>query len=477
MGPSAQNQPNQGQPSNPRAVTRRSSAAPRVLSIGQERLWYLAQLTPDSAAYNSPFLCRLSGRIALPAFEQALDQVMQRHEVLRTAILMVNGSLVPMVLKKRRVEVKLVDLRHLPEAQREAEAQKAIQQESARPFNFSRDPLFRAFLFQLAEDEHLFFHVAPHIAFEGGSVTILYRELSAFYNGFASANPVQLPELPFQYSDFAAWQRTWLQGERLDRLMKFWQEKLAAAPTLNLPVDFPRPPIPTMRGVRRSFSISPDLLSASNSFFAAAGTSSYRGLCAAFNVFLHCYSGQTDIRVGSPFLPRCRGIEDLIGFFVNTVVLRTDLSGDPSFRKLLRRMDIVVHGATAHSDLTFDKILEAVRPPQDLSRNPLFQVNFRAPNQPYPSLQLNGVTATPAQYLDNGTAKFDLALELESATGQACYFEYSTDLFKEETIVAMEADFKNLLAALIAEPDAPLSAVNTVTAIQQRIQRTATVPR
>ena len=465
------------QPVSSRAISRRAPDAPRVLSIGQERLWYLAQLTPDSQAYNAPFSCRLRGPISRTAFEQALDQVMQRHEVLRTAIMMSNGSLIPLLLKKRRAELKHVDLRHLPESQREAEAQRSIRQESARPFNFARDPLFRAVLFQLAEDDCIFFHDAPHIVFEGGSVTILYRELSAFYNSIISSTPAQLPDLPFQYSDFAAWQKNWLQSQRLESLMKYWRERLTGAPVLQLSLDFPRPLIPTMCGVRRSFSLDPDLLSAANSFFAQAGTSSYRGLCAAFNVLLHCYSGQTDISLGSPFMPRCRGIENLIGFFVNTVVLRTDLTGDPTFSKLIRRVDVAVHGALTHSDLTFDKILDAVRPPQDLSRTPLFQVNFRAPNQPYPSLEFNRVTASPAQYLDNGTAKFDLALEIESATGRACYFEYATDLFKEQTILAMESDFKNLLAALIAEAEVPLSAVSTVTALRQRMQHSATVPR
>ncbi len=472
MGTSAQNHPGSS-----RAITRRGPDAPRVLSIGQERLWYLAQLTPNSPAYNAPFSCQLGGQVSMPAFEQALDQVMQRHEVLRTALMMSNGSLVPLLLKKRRAELKHVDLRQFPESQREHEAQKAIQQESVRAFNFARDPLFRAVMFQLAEDEFIFFHDAPHVVFEGGSVTILYRELSTLYNAIVSSAPARLPELPFQYSDFAAWQKNWLQGDRLESLMKYWREKLTGAATLDLPLDFPRPAMPTMRGVRRSFSISPDLIATSNSFFAAAGTSSYRGLCAAFNILLHCYSGQTDISLGSPFMPRCRGIEHLIGFFVNTVVLRTDLSGDPTFRKLIRQVDVSVHGALTHADLTFDKILDSVRPPQDLSRTPLFQVNFRAPNQPYPSIQFNGVTATPAKYLDNGTAKFDLACEIESATGRACYFEYATDLFKEETIIAMEADFKNLLAALIAGPDTPLSAVNAVNAIRQRIQRTRTVPQ
>ena len=472
MGTSVKNQPHQD-----RTVTRRKAEEPRVLSIGQQRLWYLSQLTPNSTSYNAPFLCRLNGNVDPVVFGRALDAVMQRHEVLRTAILMSNGSLVPLVLKKRRADFRHVDLRNRPGGEREAEAQRLIRQESARSFNFSRDPLLRAILFQLSDDEHLLFHDAPHLVFEGGSVTILYRELSALYNGFAAGESPKLPELPFQYSDFAVWQQNFLQGERLQPMMKYWREQLAGAPNINLPLDFPRQSIPTTRGARRFFAIPQNVLASATSFFAGAGTSSYRGLCAAFNVLLHCYSAQTDISLGSPFFPRCRGIEDLIGFFVNTVVLRTDLSGDPTFRKLIRRVDVVVHGAIVHSDLTFDKILEAVRPPQDLSRTPLFQVNFRAPNQPYPSLQFNGITATPAQYLDNGTAKFDLALELESATGRACYFEYATDLFKQDTIAQMEADFLNLLPALVAKPDTNLSSVSVVTGISQRIRKTGKVLR
>lgn len=242
---------------------------------------------------------------------------------------------------------------------------------------------------------------------------------------------------------------------------------------MDLPLDFPRPAVHTIRGRRRFFSIPPGVLSAADALFKAVGTTPYRGLLAAFNVFLHCYSGLTDISVGSPFAPRCRGIENLIGFFVNTVVLRTDLSGDPTFVKLIRRTDAMLHRAIMHSDLTFDRIVEAVQPPRDPSRTPLFQVNFRASNQPYPSLQLDGVTAQRAMYVDNGTAKFDLALEVDSSTGEACYFEYCSDLFKEATIVRMEADFVDLLAALIAAPETPISEVGAVTDISERVRATS----
>lgn len=453
-----------------RTITRHKTQQP-ALSIGQERLWCLAELTPNSCAYNAPFLSRLHGDFDPKTFERALDSVTHRHQTLRTAIVISNGSLVPVVLRQRRADCKIIDLRTLPKGDREAEAERLVRREAGRAFDFSRDSLLRVRLLQISDDEYLFFHDAPHLIFEGGSVTVLYRELSTLYNGFIAGGNPRLPDLPFQYSDFAAWQRNFLHGERLIKLMRYWRETLAGAPSLNLPVDFTRPATPSTRGSRRFFAMPERLLFLANDFFEAMGTSSFRGLFAAFIVLLSCYSGQTDISVGSPFYPQNPGIENLIGFFVNTLVLRVKLSGDPTFRRLIRHVDVVVHGAIAHADLTFDKILDAVRPPRDLSRTPLFQVNFRAPNQPYPALQLHGVTATPAQYLDNETAKFDLALELESATGRACYFEYSTDLFKEESIAQMEIDFLKLLAALIAEPDKNLSSIAEVRAICDRVAR------
>jgi non-ribosomal peptide synthetase component F len=224
-----------------------------------------------------------------------------------------------------------------------------------------------------------------------------------------------------------------------------------------------------MRGQRHFMVMPRDLIRQANQFFRESGTTPYRGLCAAFNIFLHAYSEALDISIGSPFGPRCSGIEDLIGFFVNTVVLRTDLSGKPTFREMMKRVDQVVRGAIEHSDLTFDKLVECARPTRDSSRSPLFQVNFRAPREPYPALQIKGLTSEAANYVDNGTSKFDLALEIETSRGEACYFEYCVDLFKEETIVRMVADFHNLLRGLIAQPDISIDGVPQVRAIMQRV--------
>jgi hypothetical protein len=443
---------------------------PRVLSLGQQRLWYLDQLAPQHPAYNVPYASRLRGTLDADALQKVLDAVVGRHEVLRTVILAPRGTPVPLLLKKWSVELKQVDLRDLPESEREAEAGRVLKQECARPFNLARDLMLRAVVIRVSELEHIFLHIAAHMAFEGGSVGVFYRDLACFYNALLSGRPAELPTLSLQYCDYALWQRRYLQGQRLESLSKYWKQQLTGAPLVNLPLDFPRPAIHTMRGSRHFFVMPLELLAAANSFFRDSGTTPYRGLCAAFNVFLHCYTGQTDISLGSPFGSRCSGVEDIIGFFVNTVVLRTNLSGDPTFRELMKRVDDVVRGAIEHADLTFDKLVEAVQPPRDSSRTPLFQVNFRAPKQPYPSLQLRGLTAEPAQYIDNSTSKFDLALEIESSRGEACYVEYCVDLFKEETIVEMVEDFQNVLRCLIAEPDISLGKLPLLKEITQRIR-------
>lgn len=460
-------------PDSELVVQPRHPGEPRVLSFGQQRLWYLDQLAPHNPAYNVPYASRLRGILDAAVLQKALDAVVARHEVLRTVILAPRGTPVPLLFKKWSVDLKQVDLRNLPESVREAEARRVLKQEAARPFNLARDLMLRAVLIRVSDQEHMFLHIAPHMAFEGGSVGVFYRDLACFYDAFLSGRPAQLPELSLQYCDYALWQRRYLQGQRLETLSKYWKQQLRGAPLVNLPLDFPRPAIHSMRGSRHFFGMPPELVVAANSFFRDSGTTAYRGLCAAFNAFLHCYTGLTDISLGSPFSPRCSGVEDVVGFFVNTVVLRTDLSGSPTFRELMKRVDHVVRGAIEHADLTFDKLVEAVRPPRDSSRTPLFQVNFRAPKQPYPSLQLKGLAAERAEYVDNGTSKFDLALEIESSRGEACYFEYCADLFKEETIVEMVNDFQSGLRGLIAQPDIPLGEVSVLKQISQRLHNRA----
>lgn len=457
------------QPESEPVLERRKPDDPRLISFTQRRLWYLDQLTPGTGVYNVPYVMRIRGDLNVEAFRQALSALVGRHEVLRTVFLAPGGNPVPVVLKKWTVELKQFDLRHLQGAEQQAEADRIVKEESARPFNFARDLMLRAALIRLAKDEFLLVHVAHHIATEFGSTPLMYRELSPLYESLVSGNPANLPEPRIQYSDFALWQNRYLQGQRLEELVSYWKRQLTGAAQLNLPTDRPRPAISSLRGTRYPMPLSREQLKAIADLSQTSGTTPFRGTCAAFNVFLHCWSGQDDISVGSPVSPKSsRRLEGAIGFFVNTLVLRSDLSGDPTFRELMRRVDKVVQGAIDHADLTFDKLVEALRPPREASRMPLFQVNFRILKAPVPALELKGLTITPPKFVDTGTAKFDLALELEAATGEDGFFEYSTDLFDQSTIAQMAKDFEAVLMEVMAEPDRPISQLAVVRDVAQR---------
>jgi hypothetical protein len=452
-------------------IRRRSPSDPCPVSFSQQRLWFLDQLTPGTGVYNIPYVMRIRGPLNVEALYKSLDAVVGRHEVLRTVFLAPGGQPTPVMLKKWTVELKRFDLRHLPESEREAEADRLVTQEAARPVNLARDLMLRAALIRLAEDEWAFHHVTHHIAAEFGSTEIIYKELSPLYEGFLTNHPVTLPEPSMQYSDFALWQNRYLQGDRLQKLVAYWKQQLTGAAQLNLPTDKPRPAICSLRGTRYPMVLSVDQLKAIIDLSKASGTTPFRGTCAAFNVFLHCYSGQDDISVGSPVSSRkSPGMTGAIGFFVNTLVLRTNVSGNPTFRELMKRVDKVVQGAIDHADLTFDKLVEALRPPREAARMPLFQVNFRILKAPVPALQLKGLSITPPRYVNNGTAKFDLSLELEAATGKEGFFEYSTDLFEESTIAQMAKDFEAIYCALIAQPDLPLAQVPVVREVSQRLR-------
>jgi Condensation domain len=454
-------------------TTRPSPEQGYRLAFGPESLWYLDKLTPQSPVYNIPFLSRLCGALDIVAFEKALNALVERQAVLRTVFLPSGGAPLALPLKKRRVRLPQVDLRHMPEAQREVEARQAAREEAARRFDLMHEPMLRTFLYKLSDQEYLFLFVTHHIVFELGSLAILYRDISAFYNALLTGKPPELARLTFQDRDFALWQRSNLQGERLKRLNKFWEQQLKDAPTVELPLDFPRPRTHTHRGVRHFFNMPPELCAKTIAFCRELGSTPYRALLAAFYIFLQCYSGQTDISVGSPFASRCPGIENTIGFFANTLVLRADLSAYPTFRDLIKKVDRIALRAIANSDLSFEKIVEAVQPPRDPSRTPLFQISFRGRTQPYASLQLQKVVADQPEFIDNGTAKFDLAFEVEITTGKGCFVEYCTDLFHEPTILQMEEDYQNLLRDLVSHPDTRLSNLKVATEISHRWRRSS----
>jgi hypothetical protein len=433
-------------------------------------LWFLDQLSPADPTYNIPYAMTIRGPLDIPSLQKSLDAVVERHEGLRTTFTDCDGTPSPVLATQWRVELKQFDLRRFSPESREIKCRLLLKHEAYRGFNLARDLMLRAVLIRLQEDTWAFLHVSHHIAWEFRSTALMYAEVAQLYDHFSIGQPLHLPQLPMQFADFAIWQRQFLQGETLEMLGAYWKKQLAGAPAdLNLPTDFPRPEAPSRRGARYPVVLSRELLDDVIALSRAAGVTPFMSLLGAFNVFLYCCTGQLDICVGSPIVRRrSADIEPMIGFFVNTLVLRCQLFGNPTFRQVLRNISRVVLGAVAHADLPFDKLVEIIRPPRSAGRMPLFQVNFRAIKDPVPTLRLNDLCVSAPEWIDNGTSKFDLSLELVATPAAAGFFEYSTALFKKETIAAMEAAFQSLLRELAHSPDVPFTQLNEVTRICAR---------
>jgi aspartate racemase len=351
----------------------------------------------------------------------------------------VNGQPIQVIHPAVTLLLPIVDLRELPETEREVEAQRLVTEEAQRPFDLVNEQSFRTQLLHLGEEEHLLLLTMHHIVSDGWSLGVFMRELTALYEAFSTEKSSSLPELPIQYADFAAWQNEWLVGEVLEVQLNYWKRHLGGQlPVLDLPTDRPRPPVQTYRGARQSLELPKKSSDALKALSQQEGVTLFMTLLAVFQILLYRYTGQEDVIVGSPIANRNRvEVEGLIGFFVNTLVLRTELSGDPSFRELLGRVREVALGAYAHQDLPFEKLVEELQVERDLSRNPLFQVMFVLQNAPISALEFRGLSLTPLE-VHNGTAKFDLTLELEeSAEGIRGWFEYNTDLFDTLTITRM----------------------------------------
>jgi hypothetical protein len=461
--------------SNPKAdyaIRRRSPEDPCPLSFSQQRLWFLDQLSPADHTYNIPYAMSIRGPLNVPALKRALNAIVERHEVLRTTFGEVAGLPIPVVLDRWDVELKEIDLRDLPEPDRERKAKLLLHKEACRGFYLARDLMLRGVLMRIRDDEYVFLHVSHHIAWEFRSTALMYSELSQFYEHFLNGKKPDVPELSIQFADFALWQRQFLQGEKLRQLSEYWKSQLSGAPNdLHLPTDYARPALPSRRGKRRPIALSGELLEAARSVSLRSGVTPFVSLLAAFNVFLFCCTGQEDLCVGSPIARRREAIEPMIGFFVNTLVLRTDVGGNPTFRELLARVSRIVLGAIAQAELPFDKLVEILRPPRAAGRMPLFQVNFRVLKEPVPALRLHGLEISPPEWIDNRTSKFDLSLELVATAGAAGFFEYSTELFKDETIAQMASDYQALLESLVQQPDLPLLQLEPVREIRSRIQQ------
>lgn len=454
------------------AIRRRSREDPCPLSFSQQRLWFLDQLSPGDYTYNIPYAMRIRGPLDVPALKRALNAIVGRHEILRTTFDEVAGLPVPVVHDPWDVELKEIDFRDVPEPDRECRAKVFLHKEACRGFKLARDLMLRGVLIRIQDDEYIFLHVSHHIAWEFRSTALMYSELSLFYDHFLRGKKPEIPELPIQFADFALWQRQFLQGNVLRQLCEYWKAQLSGAPPdLHLPTDYPRPALPSRRGKRRPIALSGELLEAARTLSLRSGVTPFMSLLGAFNVFLFCCTGQEDLCVGSPIARRREAIEPMIGFFVNTLVLRTDVGGSPTFRQLLGRVSRVVLGAIAHAELPFDKLVEILRPPRAAGRMPLFQVNFRVLKEPIPALRLYDLEVSPPEWIDNHTSKFDLSLELVATGGAPGFFEYSTELFTDETIAQMATDYETLLGSLVQQPDVPLLQLEAVRDIRSRIQR------
>src|SRR5688572_21903477 len=442
-----------------------------VLSFAQQRLWFIEQLRPGSAIYNMLNPVRLSGPLNVAALEATLTEIVKRHEMLRTTFREVAGQAVQVIQPAAPVPLQLIDLSELPE--REAELEELVQREGQQPFDLNAGPLLRATLIKLDSEEHVVLLTMHHIVSDGWSMGVLTREVAALYRAFVNRETARLPELPVQYADFATWQREWLQGEVLAQQVAYWREQLAGAPAvLELPVDHPRPAVQSHRGARQSFTLPDELKQRLEELSRREGVTLFMTLLGAWQTLLMRYSGQQDIVVGTTIAGRNRReTENLIGFFVNTLVLRTDVSGNPSFRELLKRVREAALGAYAHQDLPFEKLVEELQPVRSMSHTPFFQVMFGLENMPREALQLPGLELSLVQQ-QTETAHFDLSLGMaETSAGLGGILEYNTEIFERETIARMGVHYRQLLEAIVADPEQRVSEVSLLTAAEEHYLR------
>ncbi len=438
------------------------------LSYAQQRLWFLNQLEPESPVYNESNVVRLSGPLDGAALEKTLNQVLARHESLRTTIVAVNGMPSQIINDNRSIELPVIDLQALPIKERETESHRLLIERIRQPFDLSRDLMIRVSLLRLAEQEHILLVVKHHIASDGWSTGIFWRDLAALYGAIVAGEASPLSELPVQYADYAIWQRESLRGEMLERHLSYWKKQLENFSRLQLPTDRPRPAVQSYRGAQQSFVLTRELSQSLKALSRGKGVTLYMTLLAAFQTLLHRYTGQDDIVVASPIAGRNRvELEGLIGFFINTLVLRANLTGHPSFSELMARMRTVCLDAYSHQSLPFEKVVEALQPERTLSHNPLVQVAFQLRNYSKRIIDLPDIEVEEME-LEREIAKFDLTLAVaekgEQLTGT---FEYSTDLYDDATIRRMMGHYATLLQGIVANPEERLSDLPLLTAAER----------
>ena len=433
-------------------IPRRTNQDRAPLSFAQQRLFFLDQLEPGKASYNVPVAKRISGPLDVESLEKAINEITRRHESLRTGFSMNGSEPFQHFSPPHFVPLPVTDISYLPAADRETEAKRLARNEQARTFDLMQPPLLRAALLKLSDDDHLLLLTLHHIACDGWSLGILTDELTTLYEAFSAGRPSPLPELAIQYADYAVWQRQQLQGQALTRLLSYWKSQLSnISGALDLPTDYSRPQLLSYRGASHVVTLPKHLIERLTRIGQQEGATLFMTLLAAFQTLLYRYTGQTDIVVGTPIANRRRTeAEKLIGFFVNTLALRTDVRPELTFQQLLKRVKDVALEAYAHQDLPFEKLVQELQPERILNRNPLFDVLFAFQNAPTSNAKHSPIRPS---VIETEYTKFDLEVYLsEAAEGVRCKFVYSTDLFEAETAKRMMVHFQLLLESIASNP-------------------------
>ena len=430
------------------------SELPAPLSYNQQRLWFLDRLRPNSAQYNVYRAWRVDGPLDLSALDSALQAILDRHQVLRMRIRESNGLLIQDADASAVVSTTFVNLGSSPRQDREKIAIERISREAGVPFDLSAGPFLRAMLVKLTENQHILLIVLHHIAADGWSCRVFRDELTRCYETFRCGGTLELPDLPFQYGDYARYQRTAYSGKRRDTLLGYWRKQLSGSlDPLDFPTDFPRPVIQSDRGSKLHFDLGPGLSETVHEFCREKDITLFMLLIAVLYTLLHRYTGATDISIGSPIANRTQPeLEFLIGYITNTNVLRTDLSGNPGFMELVQRVKRVALDAYAHQDMPFEELVAELHQDRDLSRTPLFQVAFIFQNTPEKVLRIHGAEVTPVK-ISNGTSKFDLSLTINIKNGNLSgFWEYCTDLFEQKTVACFAEYYRTLLTGVLTDP-------------------------
>ena len=436
--------------------------APRTgqmpLSHAQQRLWFLHQMDPTQASYNMPAALRLRGVLDGNVLRRAIDEVVARHEGLRTSFVARRGKPTQIIHTHAAWELGTVDLSSLDAEQQRLQLEARSMAEARRPFDLASPPPFRATLMRLSEQDHVLLFTMHHIASDGWSAGVFHREVSELYGAFAAGQPSPLAPLRVQVADFAVWQRTWLAAPLLDAQLAYWRAQLDGAPAISLPTDRVRPAAPSFEGRHLPFELDGETAQALRALAATQDATLFMVLAAGLALLLHRYGGQTDLCIGTPVANRAHpDLEPLIGFFVNSLVLRVDASGDPPFTELIRRVRGTALDAYAHQDLPFERLVEGLQLRRDGSRNPLFQVMLALQNAPSRPLRVAGIELEPVP-VETGTSRFDLLFSIEEkTTGLRGILEYSSDLFDETSAVRMIRHYRRLLESVAQDPRRPLS--------------------